>query len=44
MSIFGLDAGHCTSGADTGAKGNGYKEQDLTRQVVTYLRFKYISC
>lgn len=35
--IFGLDAGHCTSGADTGAQGNGYKEQDLTRQVVTYL-------
>ncbi|HHD2753306.1 TPA: N-acetylmuramoyl-L-alanine amidase [Clostridium perfringens] len=35
--IFGLDAGHCTSGADTGAQGNGYKEQDLTRQVVTHL-------
>ncbi|HAT4185726.1 TPA: N-acetylmuramoyl-L-alanine amidase [Clostridium perfringens] len=35
--VFGLDAGHCTSGADTGAQGNGYKEQDLTRQVVTYL-------
>ena len=35
--LFGLDAGHCTSGADTGAQGNGYKEQDLTRQVVTYL-------
>ncbi|HAT4146049.1 TPA: N-acetylmuramoyl-L-alanine amidase [Clostridium perfringens] len=35
--VFGLDAGHCTNGADTGAQGNGYKEQDLTRQVVTYL-------
>ncbi|NFO41093.1 N-acetylmuramoyl-L-alanine amidase [Clostridium botulinum] len=30
---IGLDYGHCLSGSDTGAEGNGYKEQDLTRKV-----------
>lgn len=39
--LYGLDAGHCTSGSDTGAIGNGLKEQDLTREVVTYLA-KYL--
>lgn len=28
-----LDCGHCLSGADTGAQGNGYKEQDCTREI-----------
>ena len=28
-----LDMGHCLSGADTGAIGNGRKEQDCTREI-----------
>lgn len=28
-----LDYGHCLSGADTGAIGNGYKEQECTREI-----------
>ena len=35
--IIGLDAGHCKSGADTGAIGCGYKEEFLTREVVNAL-------
>lgn len=30
---FGIDCGHTLSGADTGAEGNGRREQDLTREV-----------
>jgi len=32
MKIF-LDAGHNHNGADTGAQGNGFKEQDITYQL-----------
>lgn len=28
-----LDYGHCLSGPDTGAVGNGYKEQECTREI-----------
>ena len=28
-----LDCGHCLSGSDTGAQGNGRKEQDCTREI-----------
>lgn len=28
-----IDCGHCLSGADTGAQGNGKKEETLTREV-----------
>jgi len=28
-----LDCGHCLQGADTGAQGNGRKEQDCTREI-----------
>lgn len=28
-----LDMGHCLNGADTGAQGNGRKEQDCTREI-----------
>ena len=35
--LYGLDAGHTLTGADTGAQGNGYKEQELSRQVVGFL-------
>ena len=33
MEIY-LDAGHNHSGADTGAQGNGLREQDITYQIV----------
>lgn len=28
-----LDMGHCLNGSDTGAQGNGYKEQGCTREI-----------
>ena len=28
-----LDYGHCLSGADTGASGNGYREENCTREI-----------
>lgn len=31
--IYEINCGHCLSGKDTGAIGNGFKEQDLTRQI-----------
>lgn len=31
--IILLDMGHCLSGADTGAQGNGRNEQDCTREI-----------
>ena len=31
--IIALDYGHCLIGADTGALGNGYKEQECTREI-----------
>lgn len=34
---IGSDAGHCKFGADIGARGNGYKEEILTRDVVNAL-------
>ena len=36
MKIF-LDAGHNHSGADTGATGNGLKEQDVTYRIAEIL-------
>ena len=33
-----LDYGHCISGADTGAEGCGYKEQNCTREIGKYLK------
>lgn len=33
MSRYVVDYGHCLSGADTGASGNGYREEVLTREV-----------
>ncbi|CAM2827854.1 N-acetylmuramoyl-L-alanine amidase [Hathewaya histolytica] len=33
MSIYGIDAGHCLSGADTGAQGNGLREELMTREI-----------
>lgn len=33
-----IDAGHCTYGGDTGAEGNGLKEQDITWLVADKLR------
>lgn len=33
-----LDYGHCLTGADTGAEGCGYKEQNCTRAVGHYLK------
>lgn len=33
MSKYVIDYGHCLSGADTGASGNGYREENLTREV-----------
>ncbi len=41
MKIF-IDAGHNYSGADTGAAGNGLREQDVTYFVSSYLA-KYLS-
>lgn len=35
-----LDYGHCLSGADTGAIGNGYKEQDCTREIGKLVKTK----
>lgn len=40
MKIF-IDAGHNYSGADTGAEGNGLREQDVTYFVSSYLS-KYL--
>ena len=37
MKIF-IDAGHNYSGADTGATGNGLKEQDITFYVSIILK------
>ena len=31
--IFQINCGHCIKGFDTGAIGNGFKEQNLTRKV-----------
>lgn len=36
--IIALDYGHCLSGADTGAEGCGYKEQNCTREIGRYLK------
>lgn len=36
-----IDCGHCLSGADTGAVGNGFKEQDKDREVGRALK-KYL--
>ncbi|OOM81829.1 sporulation-specific N-acetylmuramoyl-L-alanine amidase [Clostridium puniceum] len=36
--IIALDYGHCLSGADTGAQGNGYKEQECTREIGTLVK------
>lgn len=33
-----IDAGHCTYGGDTGAQGNGLKEQDITWLIADKLR------
>ena len=33
-----IDAGHCTSGRDTGAVGNGLREQDITWLIADKLR------
>lgn len=30
---FLIDSGHCLSGADIGASGNGYREENLTRNI-----------
>lgn len=35
-----LDYGHCLSGADTGLVGNGYKEQDCTREIGKLVKAK----
>jgi N-acetylmuramoyl-L-alanine amidase len=35
-----LDYGHCLSGADTGADGNGYKEQQCTREIGKMVKSK----
>lgn len=35
-----LDYGHCLSGADTGAIGNGYKEQECTREIGKLVKAK----
>ena len=42
MKIF-IDAGHNYSGADTGARGNGLKEQDITFAIADKLRALFIS-
>lgn len=33
MAKYSIDYGHCLRGADIGASGNGYKEENLTREV-----------
>ncbi|MBB6623840.1 N-acetylmuramoyl-L-alanine amidase [Clostridium gasigenes] len=33
MAVFTVDFGHCLSGGDTGAGGNGYREESLTRLI-----------
>jgi N-acetylmuramoyl-L-alanine amidase len=38
--IYTINCGHCVSGFDTGAVGNGLKEQDLTRLVGNLVRQK----
>lgn len=38
-----LDAGHNESGADTGAEGNGLREQDLTLDITRRLRDKLVA-
>lgn len=35
-----LDYGHCLNGADTGLVGNGYKEQDCTREIGKLVKVK----
>ena len=35
-----LDYGHCLSGADTGASGNGYREEVCTREIGKKVRAK----
>ena len=42
MKIF-IDAGHNYSGADTGAQGNGMREQDVTFAIADKLRVLFIS-
>lgn len=38
MPIVTIDPGHNSSGADTGAQGNGLKEQDITLDIATRLK------
>ncbi|MBB6622223.1 N-acetylmuramoyl-L-alanine amidase [Clostridium gasigenes] len=33
MARYSIDYGHCITGSDTGAAGNGYREENLTREV-----------
>lgn len=33
-----VDYGHCLTGADTGAQGNGYREENCTRAIGHYLK------
>ena len=42
MKIF-IDAGHNHSGADTGAQGNGLREQDVTFSIADKLRALFVS-
>lgn len=35
---FCIDAGHCSTGGDTGAEGNGLREQDITWLIADKLR------
>lgn len=35
-----LDYGHCLNGADTGATGNGYKEEECTREIGKSVKIK----
>ena len=38
-----LDYGHCLSGPDTGASGNGYREEICTREIGKKVRSKLVS-
>ena len=38
MGTYLVDCGHTLNGADTGAEGNGYKEQNCTRDIGKYLK------
>ncbi|TFH93987.1 N-acetylmuramoyl-L-alanine amidase, partial [Porphyromonas levii] len=37
---IGLDAGHCRWGADTGARGCGMKEEEMTRTIANQVSRK----